>query len=122
MAGVTGMYRKYTDLYLERGRAGYRVDETDRKQLMDLYNRGGFHNGYYRQHNGKEMISKERPNHAGVAAVRVTGQRTEVTGVCIDRDRRRCSFLFRRNQKKIIHLALRKKAENVNFLCWNRFA
>lgn len=29
VAGVTGMYRKYTDLYLERGRAGYRVDETD---------------------------------------------------------------------------------------------
>lgn len=84
VAGVTGMYRKYTDLYLERGRAGYRVDETDRKQLMDLYNRGGFHNGYYRQHNGKEMISKERPNHAGVAAVRVTGQKgREVTGLSL---------------------------------------
>lgn len=84
VAGVTAVYRKYTDLYLKKGRAGYRVEEADREQLMDLYNRGGFHSGYYKQHNGKEMISKERPNHAGVAAVRVTGQKgREVMGTAL---------------------------------------
>lgn len=81
VAGVTSIYRKYADLYFEKGKAGYYVEEKDREKLMDLYNRGGFHTGYYKQHNGKEMISKERPNHAGVAAVRVTRQKgREVTG------------------------------------------
>lgn len=83
---------------------------------MDLYNRGGFHNGYYGQHNGKEMISKERPNHAGVAAVRVTGQKgREVTGAALTEiGKRRCSFFSGRESKKIIHLALRiKKARKM---------
>ncbi len=81
VAGVTAMYRKYVDLYQKKGKKGYKVEKEDREILMDLYNRGGFHGGYYKQHNGKEMISKERPNHAGVPAVCVTGQKgREVTG------------------------------------------
>lgn len=119
VAGVTGMYRKYTDLYLERGRAGYRVDETDRKQLMDLYNRGGFHNGYYRQHNGKEMISKERPNHAGVAAVRVTGQKgREVTGAALTEIGKGDVLSFPAGIKEdyTFGAAYKKGAENVKLL------
>ena len=41
---------------------------------MDLYNRGGFHSGYYKTWNGKEMLSLKRPNHAGVPAVQVLKQ------------------------------------------------
>ena len=29
--------------------------------LLDLYNRGGFHTGYYHTQNGREMISLNRP-------------------------------------------------------------
>ncbi len=71
VALVTAMYRKYLDLYLEKGREGYAVDPKDREMLMDLYNRGGFHGGYYYTKNGKEMISLTRPNHAGVPALKV---------------------------------------------------
>ena len=70
-AGVVSIYRKYIDLYLERGRKGYRVSEEDRRILMDLYNRGGFSEGYYKQHNGKKMMSMERPNHYGTEAAAV---------------------------------------------------
>lgn len=63
---VSFMYRFYTDMYLERGREGYRVDPDDVRKLMDLYNRGGFSGGYYRQKNGKDMLSLDRPNHMGV--------------------------------------------------------
>lgn len=81
VAGVTATYRKYVDLYLEKGRKGYVVQEEDREHLMDLYNRGGFNQGYYKQHNGKNMMSVKRPNHAGVEAVQVFGQKgREVTG------------------------------------------
>ena len=75
VAGVTSMYRKYTDLYLQNGKQGYSVTPEDKEMLMDLYNRGGFHTGYYQQKNGRSMIAVERPNHAGVAAVKVISQR-----------------------------------------------
>ena len=82
VAGVVSMYRKYTDLYLrlkkERGAeaAGkvFRVEKADLEKLMDLYNRGGSCTGYYERWNGPEMISRTRPNHAGVPAVRVEGK------------------------------------------------
>lgn len=70
-AGVVSIYRKYIDLYLQRGRNGYRVSEEDRGILMDLYNRGGFSEGYYQRHNGREMMAMERPNHQGTQAARV---------------------------------------------------
>lgn len=71
VALVTAMYRKYLDLYLQKGKKGYQVDPIDREKLMDLYNRGGFHGGYYYTRNGKDMISLHRPNHAGVPALKV---------------------------------------------------
>ncbi|WP_432627684.1 DUF3656 domain-containing U32 family peptidase [Brotaphodocola sp.] len=61
-AGVVRIYRKYVDLYLSKGRSGYHVDPEDRKQLLDLFDRGGQTDGYYRHHNGREMVVlKEKP-------------------------------------------------------------
>lgn len=61
-AGVVSVYRKYVDRYLEHGRDGYRVDPADRRMLLDLFDRGGFTEGYYRQHNGKDMLAlREKP-------------------------------------------------------------
>lgn len=71
VALVTAMYRKYVDLYLEKGKAGFQIDPKDKEKLMDLYNRGGFHGGYYHTQNGKDMISLDRPNHAGVPVLKV---------------------------------------------------
>lgn len=74
VAAVTSIYRKYVDLYLEKGRAEFHVTKEDKEILMDLYNRGGFHSGYYKTWNGKEMLSLKRPNHAGVPAVQILKQ------------------------------------------------
>ncbi len=61
-AGVVSIYRKYTDLYLDQGREGYHVSEQDRKVLLDLFDRGGQTEGYYRRHNGPDMlVMKEKP-------------------------------------------------------------
>ncbi len=75
VAAVTSMYRKYTDLYFNGGRENFRILPEDREILMDLYNRGGFSEGYYKQHNGRSMIALNRPNHTGVPAVRVENQK-----------------------------------------------
>ena len=71
VALVTAMYRKYVDLYLQKGKAGFKVDPKDKEKLLDLYNRGGSHGGYYHTQNGRDMISIDRPNHAGVPALKV---------------------------------------------------
>ena len=55
-AGVTSIYRKYLDL-LEKNPREYKVSETDRKILLDLYQRDGFNQGYYHQHNGRDMMA-----------------------------------------------------------------
>lgn len=72
-AGVVSVYRKYVDAYLKAGRKGYQVTEKDKRELMDLYNRGGFSKGYYETRNGREMMSLLRPNHYGTEAVRASG-------------------------------------------------
>ena len=61
-AGVVSIYRKYVDRYLEQGRDGYFVEPEDRKMLLDLFDRGGFTDGYYARHNGRGMVAlKEKP-------------------------------------------------------------
>lgn len=61
-AGVVRIWRKYVDLYLEKGANGYHVDPKDRKELLDLYDRGGQTDGYYGKHNGKDMLAlNEKP-------------------------------------------------------------
>lgn len=61
-AGVVSIYRKYLDLYRKWGRGRYQVDPEDKRKLLDLFDRGGLTEGYYRQHNGKDMVAlKEKP-------------------------------------------------------------
>lgn len=80
-AGVVEAYRKQVDLYYELGSEGYRnykekhpeMMKEEIRRLQDLYNRGGFHDGYYHAHNGKKMMSMHRPNHTGVFAGSVIG-------------------------------------------------
>lgn len=81
VALVTAMYRKYLDFYLQYGKQAFRVEPKDREMLMDLYNRGGAHGGYYHTKNGREMVSYDRPNHAGVPVIEVLRvQGKHVTG------------------------------------------
>lgn len=61
---VTRIYRKYIDL--AQSDKEYKVDESDRKLLMQVFNRGGFSTGYLNGKLGKEMMYKEKPNHIGI--------------------------------------------------------
>ncbi|MGN0354969.1 MAG: U32 family peptidase [Muricoprocola sp.] len=79
-AGVTKVYRKYIDLYEKEGRKNFYVKKEDLEILMDLYNRGGFSEGYYQTHNGPRMMSMQRPNHWGTEAGRILN--TKKSGTC----------------------------------------
>lgn len=66
---VVKMYRKYADHYLKlqkegKDRSAYRVSEADKRELLAAYQRRGYCEGYYHQHNGRDMISLKRPKNA----------------------------------------------------------
>ncbi len=63
VAGVVEIYRKYIDLYLQNGRKGYKVTEKDYGKLTSLYSRSGFTDGFYTNHNGRHMITLEKPSY-----------------------------------------------------------
>lgn len=72
-AGVVSVYRSYVDKYLvdlerfgdaARAKENYRVSKEDNRKLFDFGNRSGFTEGYYKRHNGRDMITFEKPNHA----------------------------------------------------------
>lgn len=64
-AGVTAIYRKYIDLYYEKGADAYRVSAKDMEQLSSLYIRSDIQDGYYFKHNGAEMVTLHSPAYNG---------------------------------------------------------
>lgn len=59
-AGVVEIYRKYIDLYRENPEK-FRVSKEDKERLLQLYSRSGNSTGYYKQQNGREMLTLENP-------------------------------------------------------------
>lgn len=66
VATIVSIYRKYLDQYLDNPKKKYKVEEEDFQMLLEAFNRGGFTDGYYVNHNGPQMMSMERPNHRGM--------------------------------------------------------
>lgn len=59
VAVVTKIFRKYLDNNIK-------IDKTDYKKLLQMFNRGGFTQGYIKSEVGPDMMSLERPNNWGV--------------------------------------------------------
>lgn len=88
-AGVTAAYRQLTDLYFAYGEKEYHSYLKKNPQLLkeqidrlgDLYNRGGFTDGYYFHFHGPDMMSMERPNHSGLLVGEVVSAKGSVAGI-----------------------------------------
>ncbi len=71
------IYKKWLNIYLEKGKEYYKSAEGTAKRnkdiadLSDLYNRGSFTSGYLYMHNSPDMMADKRPNHNGVYSGRV---------------------------------------------------
>lgn len=63
-AGVSAVYRKAIDKYLNDGS---KVSKDDEKKLRDLYMRSKVSTGYLYQHNGADMITLESPSYTGIS-------------------------------------------------------
>lgn len=77
VAGVTAIYRKYMDQYLEKGQI--EIEKEDQNRLLQLFNRGGFSTGYLE--NKKDMIYHKSPKNQGFPigkVKRVMGKKVEI--------------------------------------------
>lgn len=64
VATVTKIYRKYIDLaYTENE---YTIEENDLKELMQVFNRGGFSEGHLNEKENKQLIYPNKPNNMGL--------------------------------------------------------
>jgi len=68
-AGVSALYRKYIDRYVEWDAAGrktpWKVEAEDLRQLKSLYLRTDLSTGYYYKRNGRDLLTITEPGYAG---------------------------------------------------------
>ena len=64
VATVTRVYRKYIDLALS-GKE-YVIDESDKKDLLQVFNRGGFSSGHLFSEPNQDLVYKEKSNNIGL--------------------------------------------------------
>lgn len=61
---VTKVYRKYIDMIMNY--KDYSVANNDTKDLLQVFNRGGFSLGHLSNEPNKELVFPEKPNHRGI--------------------------------------------------------
>ena len=71
VAIVTGIYRKYIDMYISKGFV--KVEDADRRALLQAFNRGGFTDGYLTGKVGSDMMAMDVPKHQGIYIGKVIG-------------------------------------------------
>lgn len=72
---VTGMYRHYIDAYYADPK-GYRVNEADKQMLLQNFCRGSLETGYYFMHNGRKLVTLQKPGYQSFAT-ETAGTRTK---------------------------------------------
>ena len=69
VATVTKIYRKYIDLaykYINKDIPKYEIDEKDKQELMQVFNRGGFSSGHLLNKPNKKLVYPQKPNNMGI--------------------------------------------------------
>lgn len=78
-AGVVNIYRKYLDLS-ERSPGNYQVEEADRRELVELFSRGGSCKGYYEMRGGREMLALKNDKKMGKPSRQIIKIKEKVKG------------------------------------------
>lgn len=82
-AGVTAMYRKYLDKLFAEGSEAYQVEEADRRFLINIFNRGGCCEGYYKQHNGPSMMAFSNEKKTGEVSFEMKKRKEKIKGTLL---------------------------------------
>ncbi len=69
VATVTKIYRKYIDLankFINHEIEEYNVEEIDKKELMQVFNRGEFSSGHLQNKPNMDLVFPQKPNNMGI--------------------------------------------------------
>ncbi len=80
---VTGMYRKYIDLYDKKPK-NYSVSKEDTELLKNRFSRGSIQSGYYFKHNGRELVTLDKPGYQSFSVQENTEKYEEKDKMNID--------------------------------------
>lgn len=64
VATVTKIYRKYLDI-ISSGQY-FKIEEQDKKDLLQVFNRGGFSDGHLKSEPNRDLVYKEKSNNMGI--------------------------------------------------------
>lgn len=79
---VTRAYREALDA--AQARVPYKASETTLRALKQVFNRGGFTEGYAMERSNAALMSWERPNHWGICVGRITAMRGPLAKVLLE--------------------------------------
>ena len=65
VATVTRIYRKYIDLAYDNSKP-YVIDEQDKQDLLQVFNRGGFSSGHLSNEKNDKLVFEKRQNNMGI--------------------------------------------------------
>ena len=65
VATVTRIYRKYVDLAYDNSKP-YLIDEKDKNDLLQVFNRGGFSSGHLSNEKNDKLVFEKRQNNIGI--------------------------------------------------------
>ena len=65
VATVTRIYRKYIDLAYDNSKP-YVIDEKDKNDLLQVFNRGGFSSGHLSNEKNDKLVFEKRQNNMGI--------------------------------------------------------
>lgn len=72
VAACVRAYRTCVDAWFE-GKLTKELIQDYKQQMAEVFNRGGFTEGYFKKHNGRDMMSIEHPGNVGVKAGSILG-------------------------------------------------
>lgn len=103
VAACVRAYRKVVDAFFEHSL----TEEMIKKYTLEmsyLFNRGGFTDGYYEQHNGRDMMSLKQPGNQGVFVGRVQGKNRYQIEILLNKPVHKGDLILLRGSKDGIQL------------------
>lgn len=118
VAATTRGYRKIVDACMN-GTYSKKLVESVRREMAEIFNRGGFTNGYYNKNNGEDMMSVNTPGHCGVAVGKVMDVQKNQAKISLIQSVHAGDILVIGNGDRAVTLTCNKEGKQENTIMLN---
>lgn len=111
-------YRRVVDAYAE-GKFSDSLIDTCKKEMAEVFNRGGFTEGYFHQKNGKNMMSVHAPGNEGVCVGVVESVQKNKLEIRLTADVAKGDILLLKSEKEPVTLTCNADQKKKSLLTLN---